>query len=68
MFDLKSIAAGSFLTEWIRGKSIDYADEISAELLRERLGGLPLSKRFCADLAVGALKCALRNYRDEVKS
>ncbi len=63
-----AIAAGSFLTESIKGGTVEDAGKIDADSLREGLGGLPLSKRFCADLAVGALRCALRNYKQQVQS
>lgn len=54
-----AIAAGSLLTEMIKGKSVQEASRFEAPVLREKLGGLPLGKEQCADLAVSALKNAL---------
>lgn len=54
-----AIAAGSLITEWVKSKSIDQASKMTSEKLIEMLGGLPLSKRHCADLAVNALRSAL---------
>jgi len=54
-----AIACGSYLTEWIRGMPVPEAGRITAEELAQRLGGLPLGKSHCAQLAVGALRRAL---------
>lgn len=54
-----AIAAGSYLTERLRGKLVDVARAVDAELLLEGLGGLPLGKRHCADIAITALRDAL---------
>lgn len=55
-----AIAAGSFICEWATGRSVDEADTMTAEQLEHALGGLPDSRRFCAGLAVDALREALR--------
>jgi len=54
-----AIAAGSLMTEMIKGKSRMEAAAIDSPGLIESLGGLPLGKRHCADLAVSALRDAL---------
>ena len=54
-----AIAACSLLTEWVTGKSIGEAQQLSASQLLSMLGGLPEDKLFCADLAVTALERAL---------
>jgi len=56
-----AIACGSALTELCLGKLIDKARQVSAADVERYLGGLPLGKRHCAQLAVDALHCALRN-------
>ena len=54
-----AIAAGSLITDWVRGRTIDEARVFTAPRLAKALGGLPESRRFCADLAVDALHAAL---------
>jgi NifU-like protein involved in Fe-S cluster formation len=54
-----AIAACSMLTEWAAGRTVADANAISGEELVEMLGGLPEDKRFCAEMAVQALKQAL---------
>lgn len=52
-------AAGSMLTELIKGRDTRDCARISAGELDQALGGLPEERRFCADLAIAALKNAL---------
>ena len=54
-----AIASCSFLTEWVKGKTVQEAGELTPEKLSELLGGLPPDKMFCAGLAVSGLKNAL---------
>lgn len=54
-----AIAAGSVLTEMIKGKPIDECKGITVQELIEALGGLPPEREFCAGLAVEALNKAL---------
>lgn len=54
-----AIAAGSFLTEWIRGRSPQEARALTSDQLTEYLGGLPPARLYCAALAVEALHRAL---------
>jgi nitrogen fixation NifU-like protein len=54
-----AIASCSFLTEWVKGKTVKEAGELTPEKLSELLGGLPPDKMFCAGLAVSGLKNAL---------
>ena len=54
-----AIAAGSLLTDWVRGQTPGEARAITMKRLLRALGGLPESRRFCADLAVDALRAAL---------
>jgi len=56
------IAAGSVLTELIRGKTIPEAMQISGADITAALGGVEYSKRHCALLAEEALTTAIRDY------
>ena len=54
-----AIACGSCLTEWVTGMSIGEAKAIGPGDLATRLGGLPLGKEHCAELAMDAIRKAL---------
>jgi nitrogen fixation protein NifU and related proteins len=54
-----AIAAGSAVTELAKGKTVEEAAGITRDAVDGLLGGLPLGKGHCADLAVGALQNAL---------
>ena len=54
-----AIAAGNWLCEWVMGRPVAEAQAMSADRLNDELGGLPESRRFCANLAVDALHHAL---------
>ena len=56
-----AIACGQFITSWIIGKSAVDAEKMTSDDLRKVLGGLPLGKEHCADLAVNALMFAVSN-------
>ncbi|MEX2121001.1 MAG: iron-sulfur cluster assembly scaffold protein [Pirellulales bacterium] len=55
-----SIAAGSVLTEMVSRRPVSDCLAIKPDEVERALGGLPEEKRFCADLAVDALRDALR--------
>jgi nitrogen fixation NifU-like protein len=57
-----AIAAGSFLTEAIKGRLIDELT-MGPEALKEGLGSLPLSKEHCVFLALGALAHAVVDWK-----
>lgn len=57
-----SIAAGSVLTELMRGRSVYEAREIRPGDIEEALGGLPPIKRHCALLASRAARLAVSNF------
>lgn len=57
-----AIAAGSVLTEALQGKTLQEAGRMTPAHLVEILGGLPAIKLHCPDLAIEALKSALKNY------
>lgn len=57
-----AIAAGSLLCEWALGRSVPEVRQLSATALEAMLGGLPATRRYCADLAIEAMREALRGY------
>lgn len=59
-------AAGSALTEMIKGKSINQAEKIESKDILDYLGGLPQQKHECALIASTTLKKALQKYHSEV--
>lgn len=56
-----AIASGSLLTEILRGKSLKDAEKIDPPAVTQALGGLPAIKMHCPELAVEALRAALRD-------
>jgi nitrogen fixation NifU-like protein len=54
-----SIACGSALGELVKGRSLDDCGRLSVVDVVAALDGVPDDKRWCADLAVSALKDAL---------
>jgi NifU-like protein len=54
-----AIACGSWLMQWVEGKTKEQAQIIEPRDLELVLGGLPLGKEHCAGLAVKALRGAL---------
>lgn len=60
-----AIACGSWLMKWLEGQSIATAVSIEANDLMRVLGGLPLGKEHCAELAVKALRLALHQVTQE---
>jgi len=59
-----AIASSSLVTEWIKGKSLDSAEEINNTLIAEELS-LPPVKIHCSILAEDAIKAAIKNYREK---
>jgi nitrogen fixation NifU-like protein len=57
-----AIAASSLATEWIKGKTLDEADEIKNSAIIEELN-LPPIKVHCSVLAESAIKAAIEDYR-----
>ena len=56
-----AIAAGSLTTELIKGRPLADAARVDGGVVRTLLGGLPLGKEHCADLAAVALSKALKS-------
>ncbi len=57
-----AIASSSLATEWIKGKSVDEAQEIGNTQIAEHLS-LPPVKIHCSVLAEDAIKAAIADYR-----
>ena len=59
-----AIASSSLLTEWVKGKHLDDAEQIRNTEIAEELA-LPPVKIHCSVLAEYAIKTAVRNIRDK---
>ena len=58
-----SVASASMLMELAAGQHIDEARSLTAKLIEDSLGGLPVNKRFCSQMAVDAIQDAIANYQ-----
>ena len=59
-----AIASSSLLTEWVKGKKLDEAEQITNTAIAEELA-LPPVKIHCSVLAEDAIKAAVQNLRDK---
>jgi nitrogen fixation protein NifU and related proteins len=59
-----AIASSSLLTEWVKGKTLDQAEEIKNTEIAEELA-LPPVKIHCSVLAEDAIKAAISDYREK---
>ncbi len=59
-----AIASSSLLTEWVKGKNLDEAEQIKNTELAEELA-LPPVKIHCSVLAEDAIKAAVRDLREK---
>jgi nitrogen fixation NifU-like protein len=57
-----AIASSSLLTEWVKGRTLDEANEIRNTHIAEELA-LPPVKIHCSVLAEDAIKAAIQDYR-----
>ncbi len=62
-----AIASSSLLTEWVKGKTIDEALEISNKEIADELE-LPPVKIHCSVLAEDAVKAAIKDFQDKQAS
>jgi nitrogen fixation protein NifU and related proteins len=60
-----AIATSSMVTEMAKGKNLDKAFNISRQDVADELQGLPPAKMHCSNLAEGALKRAIDDYRSK---
>lgn len=61
-----AIASSSLVTEWVKGKSVDYAESIQNSQIVEELS-LPPVKVHCSVLAEDAVKAAIADWRKKKK-
>jgi nitrogen fixation protein NifU and related proteins len=59
-----AIASSSLVTEWVKGKTLDQAREITNSTIAEELA-LPPVKIHCSILAEDAIKAAVEDYRNK---
>ena len=59
-----AIASSSLLTEWVKGKNLDEAEQIRNTQIAEELA-LPPVKIHCSVLAEDAIKAAVRDYKQK---
>ena len=59
-----AIASSSLLTEWVKGKTIEEAQQIKNSEIAEELA-LPPVKVHCSVLAEDAIKAAVKDYADK---
>jgi nitrogen fixation NifU-like protein len=57
-----AIASSSLVTEWVKGKTLDQAREITNSSIAQELA-LPPVKIHCSILAEDAIKAAIEDYR-----
>ena len=57
-----AIASSSLVTEWVKGKTLDEAQEIKNTTIAEELA-LPPVKIHCSILAEDAIKAAIEDYK-----
>ena len=62
-----AIASSSLVTEWLKGKNLDQAQEIRNTDIAEELE-LPPVKIHCSVLAEDAIKAAVADYRQKHKA
>lgn len=61
-----AIASSSLITEWVKGKNIDEANNIKNTEIAKHLA-LPPVKIHCSVLAEDAIKAAVKDYKDKNK-
>ena len=60
-----AIATSSVTTELAKGEKLEEAEKITKSDVVEALGQLPPIKIHCSNLAVDALKMAIKDYKDK---
>jgi len=59
-----AIASSSLLTEWVKGRTLDEAQQIKNQDIADELA-LPPVKVHCSVLAEDAIKAAIQDYEDK---
>lgn len=62
-----AIASSSIATEMVKGMKLDEAMKLSRDDVANELGGLPVIKMHCSNLAADALHEAIKDYRKKKK-
>jgi len=62
-----AIATSSMVTELAKSRTLKQAMEIKFSDVADSLGSLPPVKQHCVDLAVRALKVAVKDYKNNLK-
>jgi len=57
-----AIATSSMITDLAKGKTLEEAKKITRENVAKEVGGLPLIKMHCSNLAADALHEAIKDY------
>lgn len=60
-----AIATSSMVTEMVKGKSLEEAENISRKAVASVLDGLPPAKMHCSNLAADALHDAIKDYKEK---
>lgn len=63
-----AIATSSIATEMVKGKPLKEAEKLTNKAVVEALGGLPPAKIHCSVLAEEAVKKAIEDYRNKIRS
>ena len=58
-----AIATSSMVTELVKGKTLEEAEQVTNAAVAEALGGLPPVKMHCSNLAADAMRAAIADYR-----
>ena len=62
-FGCGAAAKSCFVTEMVKGKTLEEAMVISNKMVAKALGGLPPNKMHCSNLAADALHKAIEDYK-----
>ena len=63
-----AIATSSMITELVKGKTLEEAEQISRNTVAQALDGLPPNKMHCSNLAADALHKAVEDYRSKTET
>lgn len=63
-----AIATSSMVTELVKGRTLEEAEQISRDTVAEALDGLPPIKMHCSNLAADALHKAIEDHKNRGKA